>query len=328
MMLIRFWSGVALLTAGLLTLLLGVFVLGVQFARSPLPPLLYARDSRLYRAEVGCGSLIANCEAGGRTVVDDLYSIGVSLWSPDGQRVAVHRNAGWTIYEADCLRTGTACAGMLLDADFNESRPTGEAGSGALLAVYAHGTMLQRHPSSCWQQSSAPCTLGSVFLDQSLLLYQPHASVDGQQIILSDLTGSAFVIFQTRCFNEGRWACADPAHQQFILVPQRPASWPTFSHDGQSVLFYADTSGVGVGEQLFVMDVNSHSFQQITFRKGASLYPAWTEDSQTVAFAGFATPNSRFLDLYLLDRRYGLVVRLVRASNSNITYPAWQPAPE
>ena len=323
-MMIRLRLKVALYLVGGFTLALMAFVWAVQAAQPPLPALVFAHNQRLYWTQVGCGGLFANCDASGRAVVDDLYSLGVSLWSPDGRWLAVHRNTGWTIYEAGCLRTRTDCNGMLLDPSFNESRPTWAADSSALLAVYANGTVLQRRPASCWQQPETPCVPESVFLDQALLLYQPNASVDGERVILSDLTGSAFIIFYTRCFSGGRWDCANPDNQRFILTPKRPASWPTFSRDGRSVLLYADTSGVGVGEQLFVMDVNYETFQQITFREGASLYPAWTDDAQIVAFSGFATAASRSLDLYLLDRRTNLIAPLVRGSH-DATFPTWQP---
>lgn len=322
---LRFVSKTACFTFFISGLLLAGLVLFARSVQPPLPPLLYARDGRLYWTEAGCAALTENCDLAGRAVVDGLYSTGVSLWSPDGRWVAVHRSAGWTVYEADCLRQRTDCEGGLLGPDVNDSRLTWDAGSDGLYSIYASGTMLQRRPESCWTQPQAPCVYDGYFLDPALLLYQPHASPDGRWIAFSDVTGSALVLFETGCLNAGRNACAEPASQRFIITPKRPSSWPTFSRDGRSLLFYADTSGVGIGEQLFVLDVASERFEQITHRAGASLYPAWTDDTQVLAFSGFARATSPFLDLMLLDRRRGLSAVLVRAAGSNLTFPAWSP---
>lgn len=292
--------------------------------QAELSPLLYTENFTLYRLKVGCNSLLENCVIDGEQVIDNLYTLPLTTAAPDGKQIAVHLFDQWAIYDSVCLFEQTNCKPRLLDPSINDARIAWGPDGSLLAYVDNSGTILHLLTRGCWEPETGRCLRKQVQLTEQGRLSQIHWSVDGQWMIFVDGRAANFGLFNMECL-DNESGCA--AYQRRIAGNYPSITFPTLSADGSQVLYHADTSLIGIGEQLFIMDTATGVSRQITFRSGASLHPARTADGRYIAYVGFANFHSGDLELFVMDLQRGLTLPLLHHENQDIDYPTWGVSP-
>lgn len=298
------------------------------FARASqkaLPILLYSENFTLYRVRAGCASLLQACTIEGERVVDTLYSIPVTVASSDGRQIAVHLSEQWGIYDSVCLLEQTECQPRLLDPKVEDTRIAWGPDGSLIAYVDNSGTVMHLLTRGCWELEAGRCLRQIVSMSEKGRLGQISWSADGQRMIFVDGQSARFALFDMKCLDDST-GCA--AYYHIIRGNYPSIALPSLSTDGTQALFHADTSRVGIGEQLFILDTETGETRQITFRSGASLHPAWSADRRYVAYVGFATPESGDLELFVMDLQRGLTTPLLHHEGRNIDYPTWGIAPK
>jgi Tol biopolymer transport system component len=312
----------ASLRFGLISALLTVVWVAVtRAAQPPMPRLLYTKNSALYAAYPGCASLLDNCSSEGDQLLNGLYSLPVAAFSPDGYSLAVHLSEHWAIYRSDCLLAKSGCKPVLLDPTINDARIAWGPNGSLLAYLDSSDTELTLMTRGCWDDNApAGCVRRTESLTAFTLFGQQTWSADGHAMAFVSRSASAFVMLDLSCLDD-QSGCNGYLH----VVPSEhyPVGWPSLSPDGRKLLYEADTSGQGIHQTLFILDIPNRITHPITFRDGASFHAAWSSDARYVAFSGYATPRSTDLNLYIIDLERGLTALLMHEPGQNLDYPVW-----
>jgi hypothetical protein len=286
------------------------------------PPILYSETNNpsLYTLTIGCTSFWGGCRLNERLLLEDMFSQPVAEWSPNGRYIAVHLNKGWVIYPTDCLLVLRTCEPVSIKPAVQDSR-LAWGPDGTTLASYAstHTVSATIQTSGCWQ-SDSPCLEKKVTLTDYYLLTELAWSADGSRMAFSDYVQTGLVWLDTACFDKPE-GCSNDLHT--IPVGLNRISWPSFSHDGRSVMLMMDSGGNGTAQQLFIADLDSDQKRQITFRPGTAQLPDWSADERYVLFSGRETARVGDLKIYLLDMDRSITVPLVWHKGRDLAYASW-----
>lgn len=180
-----------------------------RMALPPLPDIAFGdgRAFTLHITPTGCESLLGGCAQVGPALVNDLYSLVVAQWSPDGDFMAVHESAGWRVYRTGCLRSGEVCSSAPL-AFADEMRLTWGPDGSVLAGLDANGQQLIVLPRPCWDVSTlAACQRMTIPLVAAQLLSQLHWSEGGNRIVFTDFSLGGPYLLDTACFDLPRGGC-------------------------------------------------------------------------------------------------------------------------
>ncbi len=305
----------------MILLVIGWVGLG-RLLQTSFAPILYSETTslQLYTSTVGCDSFWLACRRSERILIGAMYSLPVAEWSPNGQEIAVHLTDGWVIYPADCLLVLQTCEPAQLKAAVQDNR-IAWGPDGTTIASYVTSrdvrTIIQT--SGCWRGDGS-CLERKITLSDYYLLTELAWSPDGSRMAFSDYIQNALVWLDTSCFDKPE-GCGADLHA--IQVGHNRIAWPSFSPDGRSVLLMTDTSDNGTSQQLFIVDLETGSQRQITFRPGTAEYPDWSADGRYVLFSGFATARSGDLELYLLDLQHRMTIPILRHPGSDLAFASW-----
>jgi len=312
----------------LLTLLVTAAVTGAvsgvaRAAQRPLPPLLYASNSRLYLFETNCADWLAICAGRDQMLLENLnQGFPVAQWSPDGAFIAVYTNDGWMIYRVECVLAGGECEPTLLSPDANDVRIAwGPDGSAIAYRSDPQGRSLSIITRGCWDSLSA-CLTQQV-LASNLAISQPDWSRDGGWLAFITLPINTDIYIMDIACLDRPLGCIQSS--QLAAGGLYSELWPSLSADG-SALVYA-VGAANITDQLFLHSLNSGETRQLTFRNADSTQPDWSADDRYIAYAGFAEDGVGLLDVYVMDLPRGIHVRLVRNPDRDM-FPNWGPLPQ
>jgi dipeptidyl aminopeptidase/acylaminoacyl peptidase len=286
------------------------------------PPILYSETTNfsLYTKSIGCASFWEVCKPSERLLLEGMYSFPVAEWSPNGRYIAVHQNEGWVIYPTECLLVLKTCQPVPIKVAVQDIRlawgPDGTTIASYASTRYVSTTILT---SGCWQADS-PCLEKTVLLTDYYLLTEVAWSSDGSRMVFSDFVQTGLVWLDTACFDN-----PDGCGKSLHIIPvglNRPA-WPSLSRDGRRALVMIDTSGNGTSQQLFLVNLDTGSQQQLTARPGTAEFPDWSADERYVLFSGFATARSGDLLIYLMDMQRHITLPLMGHEGRDLAFANW-----
>ncbi|MBL8157004.1 MAG: PD40 domain-containing protein [Anaerolineae bacterium] len=311
----------------LLGLMLALLV-WIGFWRMALPPLpeIAFGDGRAFTLHItpaGCESLLGGCPHVGAALADDLYSLVVSQWSPDGDFMAVHESAGWRVYRTACLRSGGDCPSVPLDfAD--EMRLTWGPDGSLLAGLDANGQQLIVLPRACWDGSSpTACQTITIPVVAAQLLSQLHWSADGSRIVFTDFSLSGPYLLDTACFDLPRGGCLYQLARVRIPFNGTQILWPSLSPDGSQVMFSTGTLSTASDIGLFIVNIEDASTRQVNQRGNSPFMADWSPDGRYVVYSGFARPTDGDLSLFLVDLARGIEAVLLRQPGTSMQFPDW-----
>ena len=290
------------------------------------PPVLYSETTNLslYTTTIGCGSFWAGCKRTERFLLADMASFPLAEWSPDGHYIAAHLSKGWFIYPKDCLLVLRTCDPVLIKPALQDTR-LAWGPDGTTIASYASTRSVTTtiQTMGCWQLDS-PCIEKKIPLTDSYFLSELTWSGDGSRMAFSDYVQTGLVWLDTACFDKPE-GCGNDL--QIVPGGVNRVSWPSLSKDGRKALVVMDTANNNTMQQLFMLDLDSGSAQQITFRAGTAEYPDWSADERYVLFSGFATARSSDLIVYLMDLERHITLPLMVHEGRDLTFPTWGHVP-
>jgi hypothetical protein len=301
---------VAFILSGLLVVVLLAVVLLARVV-SPLPPVIYGRDSGLYHLLLTCDSLLTSCGARDRLLLEGLHEVyPVTSWSPDGSIIAVRLlDARWALYDARCLISGGSCSPDYLSSNTPDLRLAwGPDGS---LAAYIMGGSLTVQTRGCWEDAGG-CMTWNI---PAFYLGQPGWSANGHWLVLVRMPD--LYRLDINCLS--RAEVTDACNRALSRLPTPPGIefWPNVSADGSRVVYF-DQPSYG-GTNVFLLDVATGETRQLTHRPGDAALPAWSPDERYIVYTAQVGND---LDLELLDLARGSTVRLTRQPGRDM-YPSW-----
>ena len=133
--------------------------------------------------------------------------------------------------------------------------------------------------------------------DETLILDYPNWSPDGKQIALSmakDCNPPA-----SQCYYDIYTMNADWTNiQQLTDTPGPDSEWvPTWSPDGQKILFASDRDG---DSEVYVMNRDGSNVKQLTDNSGYDGNPSWSPDGKMIVFDTDRDGVSDW-DIYIMD---------------------------
>ncbi|HSJ58066.1 MAG TPA: hypothetical protein VLC95_12850 [Anaerolineae bacterium] len=102
--------------------------------------------------------------------------------------------------------------------------------------------------------------------------------------------------------------------------------WPAWSPDGTRIAFMRNQPGIPAGyyiPDIWVMDVDGGSQQQLTDWDYGDEHPAWSPDGQSIAFVSDRYYAGR--DLWLMDADGSNQRQILDTPGSDEVYPTWGP---
>lgn len=323
---IKFLGGWLIRLSALVGCVTLIWAAAARATQTPLPDLFYSKNLALYGAQIECGFLIESCSIKGRHLLDGLYSFPATTISPDGQYMAVHLNDRWGVYRVTCLWEKPDCQPLWTNALANVARMAWGPDGSVIAYLDAAANALGLFSSGCWNGSlPESCFQSRVSLSDANRLTQPDWSGNGHYLLFIDISPNSFVLLDLSCLDDPA-GCDNPGYQEHLDPfpgPSATLGWPSISQDGSLILYMSDTSGQGNDEQLFVLDKDKRVNQQLTFRHGASVQADWSSDERYIVFAGFASPRSGDLSIYVMDYERRLTALALHEEGQDLGQPAW-----
>ena len=150
----------------------------------------------------------------------------------------------------------------------------------------------------------------------------PSWSPDGKQIVFSSERAGHFrgkVGITTEIYVME----ADGGNQQ-RLTENRQTDWfPSWSPDGERIVYASDRKGDFENFEIYVMDVDGGNQQKLTNNRGDDSSPSWSPDGERIAFYSHRDGNA---EIYVMDVDGGNPQNLTNNPHADAS-PAWLNSP-
>ena len=146
----------------------------------------------------------------------------------------------------------------------------------------------------------------------------PSWSPDGKRIIFSSERDGHFR-GEAGITSELYVMAADGGNQQRLTNNRRNDWDPSWSPDGEWIVFVSDRKGDWENFELYVMAADGGNQQRLTNNRGYDGSPSWSPDGKRIAFASERDEN---WDIYVMDADGGNLQNLTNNRHSDVG-PAW-----
>ena len=116
---------------------------------------------------------------------------------------------------------------------------------------------------------------------------------------------------------------ADGGNQQRLSENRQTDWFPSWSPDGERIVYAADRKGDFENFDIYVMDVDGGNQQKLTNNRGDDSAPSWSPDSSRIAFYSRRDGNA---EIYVMDVDGGNPQNLTNNPHADAS-PAWLNSP-
>ena len=154
---------------------------------------------------------------------------------------------------------------------------------------------------------------------------RPAWSPDGKRIVFSSARDGHF---ETKFgITDEIYVMDTDGQNQQRLTENRRYDWhPSWSSDGERIVFAADRKGDLQNFEIYVMDADGGNEQRLTNNRVFDWHPSWSSDGKRIAFSSNREGDLQNFEIYVMDADGGNQQNLTNNRHSD-GRPAWFNSP-